>query len=33
VTEQIGIVSTLMDRRLVNADVSIREWNAHAEVV
>ena len=33
VTEQIGIVSTLLDRARVTRDVTLREWNAHAEVV
>jgi hypothetical protein len=33
VTEQIGIVSTLLDRARVTSEVTIREWGAHAEVV
>ena len=33
VTEQIGIVSTLVGRARVDSAVTIREWNAHAEVV
>jgi hypothetical protein len=33
VTEQVGIVSTLMDRSRVRPGVSIREWSPHAEVV
>ena len=33
VTEQIGIVSTLLDRARVSTKVTEREWGAHAEVV
>ena len=33
VTEQIGIVSTLIDRERVESRVSVREWNPHAETV
>ena len=33
VTEQIGIVSTLIDRSLVSPQVAVREWKAHAEAV
>jgi hypothetical protein len=33
VTEQIGIVSTLIDRARVNTGVVLREWSAHAEAV
>jgi hypothetical protein len=33
VNEQIGIVSTLLDRERVTSTVTIREWAAHAEVV
>ena len=33
VNEQIGIVSTLIDRARVQAAVTVREWNAHAEAV
>jgi hypothetical protein len=33
VTEQIGIVSTLIDRALVAPQVAIREWKAHAEAL
>ena len=33
VTEQIGIVSTLIDRSLVASAVTMREWSAHAEAV
>ena len=33
VTEQIGIVSTLVDRALVAPQVTVREWKAHAEAV
>ena len=33
VTEQIGIVSTLLDRARVSTRVTVREWSAHAEVV
>ena len=32
VNEQIGIVSTLVDRARVATAVTIREWSAHAEV-
>jgi hypothetical protein len=33
VTEQIGIVSTLIDRALVTPRTTVREWKAHAEAV
>ena len=33
VNEQIGIVSTLLDRERVASTVTLREWAAHAEVV
>ena len=33
VNEQIGIVSTLLDRERVTSTVTVREWAAHAEVV
>jgi len=33
VNEQIGIVSTLLDRARVASEVTLREWTAHAEVV
>jgi hypothetical protein len=33
VHEQIGIVSTLIDRRRVTSDVTIREWAGHAQTV
>lgn len=33
VTEQIGIVSTLVDRARVATTVTLREWDAHAEAV
>jgi hypothetical protein len=33
VTEQIGIVSTLIDRARVSTHVTIREWSPHAETV
>ena len=33
VNEQIGIVSTLLDRARVASAVTLREWTAHAEVV
>jgi hypothetical protein len=33
VHEQIGIVSTLIDRERVRSDVAIREWTGHAETV
>ncbi len=33
VTEQIGIVSALIDRERVTTSVTVREWSAHAEVV
>lgn len=33
VTEQIGIVSTLIDRARVKPQVAVREWKAHAEAV
>src|SRR4030095_15696227 len=33
VTEQIGIVSTLIDRALVAPQVATREWKAHAEAL
>jgi len=33
ISEQIGIVSTLLDRRCVNTSFTLREWSAHAEVV
>jgi hypothetical protein len=33
VIEQIGIVSTLLDRARVRSEVTLREWTAHAEVV
>lgn len=33
VNEQIGIVSTLIDRARVTPGVVLREWNPHAEVV
>ncbi len=33
VNEQIGIVSTLVDRARVASAVAIREWSADAEVV
>jgi hypothetical protein len=33
VTEQIGIVSTLLDRARVAAAVTLREWSAHAEAL
>jgi hypothetical protein len=33
VTEQIGIVSTLIDRARVMPQVAVREWKAHAEAV
>jgi len=33
VNEQIGIVSTLLDRDRVTSSVTLREWAAHAEVV
>ena len=33
VNEQIGIVSTLIDRARVTPSVTVREWSPHAEVV
>lgn len=33
VTEQIGIVSTLIDRARVKPQIAVREWKAYAEVV
>jgi hypothetical protein len=33
VHEQIGIVSVLMDRDRVSSDVTIREWDGHAEAL
>jgi hypothetical protein len=33
VTEQIGIVSTLIDRGRARPSVTVREWSAHAEAV
>ena len=33
VTEQVGIVSTLIDRARVKPQVALREWNTHAEAV
>jgi hypothetical protein len=33
VTEQIGIVSTLIDRARVTPRTTVREWKAHAEAV
>ena len=33
ITEQIGIVSTLIDRSRVRPSVTVREWSAHAEAV
>jgi len=33
VTEQIGIVSTLIDRARVRPEVAVREWKAHAEAL
>ncbi|HTP99193.1 MAG TPA: acyclic terpene utilization AtuA family protein [Casimicrobiaceae bacterium] len=33
VTEQIGIVSTLIDRGRVRPSVTVHEWSAHAEAV
>jgi hypothetical protein len=33
VNEQIGIVSTLIDRERVQPQVTIREWTPHAETV
>jgi hypothetical protein len=33
VTEQIGIVSTLIDRARVRPTVTLRQWSAHAEAV
>ena len=33
VNEQIGIVSTLLDRERIASKVTLREWGAHAEVV
>jgi hypothetical protein len=33
VNEQIGIVSTLLDRARVASGITLREWTAHAEVV
>ena len=33
VSEQIGIVSTLIDRERVRAEVTVREWSPHAETV
>jgi hypothetical protein len=33
VNEQIGIVSTLIDRERVRAEVTLREWTPHAETV
>jgi len=33
VTEQIGIVSTLIDRSRVRPSVTVHEWSAHAEAV
>jgi hypothetical protein len=33
VTEQVGIVSTLVDRARVVPTVTFREWGAHAEIV
>jgi len=33
VTEQVGIVSTLVDRARVASEVTVREWNAHAEAL
>lgn len=33
VNEQIGIVSTLLDRARVKSSVEFREWSAHAETV
>jgi hypothetical protein len=33
VNEQIGIVSTLLDRARIRSSVELREWSAHAETV
>ena len=33
VTEQVGIVSTLIDRARVTPQVVVREWKAHAEAL
>jgi len=33
VNEQIGIVSTLLDRARVASEITLREWTTHAEVV
>jgi hypothetical protein len=33
VTEQIGIVSTLIDRVRVRPQVTVRQWEAHAEAL
>jgi len=33
VSEQIGIVSTLIARERVRAEVTVREWSPHAETV
>jgi len=33
VNEQIGIVSTLIDRERVRTEVTLREWTPHAETV
>jgi hypothetical protein len=33
VQEQIGIVSTLIDRERVKSEVTLREWAGHAETV
>jgi len=33
VSEQIGIVSTLIDRERVRTEVAVREWSPHAETV
>jgi hypothetical protein len=32
-TEQVGIVSTLIDRSRVKPQVVVREWKAHAEAL